>query len=116
MLNENVCYFNEVRPHRSRGRVTPRVAYESPDKTPQGTLIDQPHHRIRHDVVDVRGLVSLRYLGKLRQLNMGWKYRGERVRLYVVDEHEDIVTEDGELVGEIIPDRDYQPIIRNHST
>jgi len=118
VLNEKVRYYNEVRPHRSRGRVTPRVAYEGRDKMPAGTLIDQPHHRIRHDVVDVRGHVTLRYLGKLRHLNVGWKYRGERIRLYVVDEHVDIVTEDGELVGEIIlnPDRDYQPITRNHST
>ena len=42
------------------------------DKMPAGTLINQPHHRIRHDVVDVRGHVSLRYLGKLRHLNVGW--------------------------------------------
>jgi hypothetical protein len=36
----------------------------------------------------------------------------------VVDDHVDIVTEDGELVDEIVlnSDRDYQPIIRGHST
>ena len=85
---------------------------------PAGTLIDQPHHRIRHDVVDVRGHVTLRYLGQLRHLNVGWSYRGQSIRLYVVDDHVDIVTEDGELVGEIIlnPERDYQPIIRNRPT
>jgi len=53
-----------------------------------------------------------------RLLNVGWKYRGEQTRLYVVDDHVDIVTEDSELVDEIVlnPDRDYQPIIRGHST
>lgn len=118
ILFEIVHYYNEVRPHRARGRQTPLVAYEGRDKMPAGTLIDQPHHRIRHDVVDVRGHVTLRYLGQLRHLNVGWSYRGQSIRLYVVDDHVDIVTEDGELVGEIIlnPERDYQPIIRNRPT
>jgi transposase InsO family protein len=117
VLDNTVRYYNEVRPHRSRGRVTPLHAYEGRDRMPAGTLIDQPHHRIRHDVVDVRGHVTLRYLGKLRHLNVGWSYRGQPIRLYVVDDHVDIVTEDGELVGEIVlnPDRDYQPIIRSGS-
>jgi transposase InsO family protein len=114
VLFDVVRYYNEVRPHRARNRQTPLHAYEGRDKMPAGTLIDQPHHRIRHDVVDVRGHVTLRYLGKLRHLNVGWAYQGQRIRLYIVDEHVDIVTEDGELVGEIIlnPDRNYQPIIR----
>jgi transposase InsO family protein len=118
VLNDVIRYYNEVRPHRARNRQTPLAAYEGRDKMPAGTLIDQPHHRIRHDVVDVRGHVTLRYLGKLRHLNVGWPYRGQPIRLYVVDDHVDVVTEDGELVGEIVlnPDRDYQPIIRNYST
>jgi hypothetical protein len=117
VLDEIVRYYNDVRPHQSRQRMTPRAAYEGRDKMPAGTLINQPHHRIRHDVVDQRGHVTLRYLGRLRHLNVGWKYRGERIRLYVVDDHVDIVTEDGELVGEIVlnPDKDYQPIDRGHS-
>ncbi len=64
---------------------------------PAGTLINQPHYRIRHDVVDNRGHVTLRFLGKLRHLNVGWKYQGQRIRLYCVHDHEDIVTEDGEV-------------------
>ena len=85
---------------------------------PAGTLIHQPHHRIRHDLVDVRGHVTLRYLGKLRHLDVGWRFRGQRIRLYIVDDHVDVVTEDGELVGEITldPERDYHPINRAPST
>jgi transposase InsO family protein len=117
VLFEIVRYYNEVRPHRARNRQTPLRAYEGRDLMPAGTLIDQPHHRIRFDVVDVRGHVTLRYLGKLRHLNVGWAYRGQPIRLYVVDEHVDIVTEDGELVGEVVlnPDRNYQPIIRSRA-
>jgi transposase InsO family protein len=117
VLFEVIRYYNEVRPHRARDRQTPRHAYERRDKMPAGTLIDQPHHRIRFDVVDVRGHVTLRYLGKMRHLNVGWAYRGQPIRLYVVDEHVDIVTEDGELVGEIVlnPDKDYHSIDRTNA-
>lgn len=115
MLDEVVRYYYDVRPHRARGRCTLRAAYEGRDTMPSGTLINQPHHRIRHDVVDVRGHVTLRYLGKLRHLNVGWGNRGQRIRLCIVDEHVDVVTEDGELVGEIFlnAERDYRPIIRS---
>lgn len=111
VLDDVVRYYNEVRPHRSRDRMTPLAAYEGRDKMPAGSLINQPHHRIRHDVVDARGHVSLRYLGRLRHLNVGWRYRGQRIRLYIVDDHVDFVSEDGEFIGGITldPARDYQP-------
>jgi transposase InsO family protein len=114
VLNEKVRYYNEERPHRSRGRVTPASAYDARDKMGPHTLINQPHYRLRYDVADQRGHVTLRYLGKLRHLNVGWGYRGERVRLYVVDDQVTVANEDGELIGEITlnPDRDYQPIRR----
>ncbi len=85
---------------------------------PRDTLINQPHYRIRRDTVDQRGHVTLRYLGKLRHLNVGWRHRGDRIRLYIIDDHVDIVTEEGVRVGEIIldPDRDYQPMTNRFST
>ena len=57
--------------------------------------------------------MTLRHISKLRHLNGGWAYRGQCIRLYVVDEHVDVVTEDEELVAEIIlnPEKNYQPII-----
>lgn len=114
VLDEIVTYYNDVRPHRSRERMTPKAAYEAREKMPAGSLINQPHHRIRRDVVDTRGHVSLRYLGRLRHLNIGWQYRGQRIRLYIVDDHVDIIAEDGEFIGEITldADRDYQPRTR----
>jgi transposase InsO family protein len=114
VLVDVIGYYNDVRPHRSRDRTTPTAAYQGRDKMQRGALINQPHHRIRHDKVDIRGHVTLRYLGKLRHLNVGWAYQGQPIRLYIIDDHVDIITDDGELVGEILlnPDRDYQPIIR----
>jgi transposase InsO family protein len=111
VLDEVVAYYNDVRPHRSVGRRTPSVAYNARAKAKPHTLIHQPHWRIRTDKVDQRGHVSLRYLSKLRHLNVGWKYRGEVIKLYVLDDLVTFATEDGEFIGEtrIDPTRDYQP-------
>jgi len=115
VLFERVTYYNEVRPHRARGRSTPRAAYDARDKLGPHTLINQPHYRLRTDIVDARGHVTLRYLGKLRHLNVGWSYRGHRIFLCVVDSNVEIVSEQGELIGEIVLDaeKDYHPINRN---
>ena len=111
VLDETVRYYNEVRPHRAIDRRTPSVAYHARAKAKPHTLIYEPHWRIREDVVDVRGHVTLRYLGRLRHLNVGWKYRGARIRLYVLDDVVTFATEDGQFIGEtrMDPNRDYQP-------
>jgi transposase InsO family protein len=110
-LVEIVRYYNEVRPHRGIDRQTPHVVYNARAKAKPHTLIHEPHWRIRKDTVDVRGHVTLRYLGKLRHMNVGWKYRGQEIRLYVLDDVVTFATADGEFIGEtkINPDRDYQP-------
>ena len=90
---------------------SPFVAYNARAKAKPNTLIHQPHWRIRTDTVDVRGHVTLRYLGRLRHLNVGWKYCGHAIRLYVLDGVVTFATEDGEFIGEtrIDPNRAYQP-------
>lgn len=111
ILSEVVSYYNDVRPHRAIERKTPAVAYNARDKAQPNTLIHQPHWRIRTDIVDVRGHVSLRYLGKMRHLNVGWSYRGQAIQFFVLDDVVTFTTEDGSFIGEtkINPDRDYQP-------
>jgi len=111
VLDDAVAYYNDVRPHRSVGRRTPSVAFYARAKAMPRTLIHQPHWRIRTDKVDQRGHVSLRYLGKLRHLNVGWKYRGEVIKLYVLDDLVTFATEDDEFIGvtRINPNRDYEP-------
>jgi transposase InsO family protein len=111
VLDDVVNYYNDVRPHRGINRSTPSDAYQARAKAKPHTLIHQPHWRIRTDTVDKRGHVTLRYFGKLRHLNVGWSYRGQAIRLYVLDDVVTFATEDGEFIGEtrIDPDRDYQP-------
>ena len=111
ILEDVVAYYNDVRPHRGINRQTPATAYNARAKAKPDTLINDPHWRIRHDTVDVRGHVSLRYLGRLRHLNVGWSYRGQAIRLYILDDVVTFATDDGEFIGEtrIDPERDYQP-------
>jgi hypothetical protein len=111
VLDDVVRYYHDARPHRGVNRRTPSVAYNARAKAKSHTLIHQPHWRIRTDTVDVRGHVTLRYLGKLRHLNVGWASRGDSIRLYILDDVVTFATEDGEFIGEtrIDPNRDYQP-------
>ena len=100
-----------MRPHRGIDRRAPSVAYNARATAKPHWRIHQPHWRIRTDTVDVRGHVTLRYFGKLRHFNFGWAYRGQAIRLYVLDDVVNFATDDGEFIGEtrIDPNRDYQP-------
>lgn len=111
VLDDVARYYNEVRPHTSLARRTPDAVYHDRVRAQPHTLIHDPHWRIRTDRVDVRGHVTIRYLGRLRHLNVGWALRGQVVKLYVLDDLVTFATADGEFIGEtrIDPTRDYQP-------
>jgi transposase InsO family protein len=113
-LDDFVRYYNNERPHRSKGRRTPRQAFDALEKAPPGSLIDKPHHRIRFDVVDKSGKVSLRHHSKMLHIGVGHPFTGQRVRLYIVDDYVRVLTDDGELLGELTinPERDYQAMKR----
>ena len=90
------------RPHRSLGRRTPVVVYEARGKATAHTLIHQPHFRIRKDVVDNNGKVTLRYYGRLLHVRISYHHRHQRVRLYLIDEHIRVLGDDGNVLGEIM--------------
>ncbi len=100
-----------MRPRRRVNRCTPSVAHNARAKAKPYTSIRQPHWRIRTDTVDVRGHATLRYLGRLRHLNVGWAYRVQSIHLYIIDDVVTFATEDGEFIGEtrIDLERHYQP-------
>ena len=114
VLNEVVDYYNRVRPHRSRDLMTPSVAYESRAKALAHTLINQPHHRLRKDVVDPHGKVTLRYRGRLLHVRIGHHHRGKHVRLYIIDDHIRVLDENGVFLGEITinPEKNYQTMAK----
>ena len=109
-----VAYYNEVRPHRAKGRSTPRAAFDSRDKA---RPIKRDHAytrelRVRHDKVDQHGSVTIRYKSRLHHIGMGRQLKGTRIVLLVAGRHVRIIErETGRLLRdfELDPSRDYQP-------
>jgi transposase InsO family protein len=72
LCNQFINYYNTCRPHRSLGRRTPAAAYQArPKATPTGATPAQPHARVRHDVVDTSGTLTLRHNGRLHHIGVG---------------------------------------------
>jgi transposase InsO family protein len=112
MLDRFRAYYNEVRPHRAIGRLTPSEAYAArPKATPNGLRIPE-HYRVRRDRIDSGGAVTLRYESRLRHIKVGHRHAGTRVLMLVAGLDVRILTEDGELLRELVldPSRDYQPM------
>jgi Integrase core domain len=110
-LDRFVRYYNDERPHRARGRQTPRAAFDARDKARPGTPIATTHYRVRTDRVDNGGNVTLRHDSKLFHIGIGRPFAGTPIKLYVADLDIRIVTEDGKLLRELTLDtsRVYQP-------
>jgi transposase InsO family protein len=108
-----VAYYNDVRPHRAKNRMTPKAAFESRARArPRArTITDGKELRVRHDRVDNDGSVTIRYRSKLHHIGIGRALKGRRVILLVAGRHIRVVGEEGELLRELIldPSRDYQP-------
>lgn len=108
-----VAYYNEVRPHRAKGRKTPRSAFDSRAKarpiTREWSFTREL--RVRHDKVDRHGVVTIRYKSKLHHIGMGRARAGTRIILLVAGRNIRIITTEGELLRELEldPSRDYQP-------
>jgi transposase InsO family protein len=102
-------YYNQRRPHRALGRQTPMAVFNAKLKArPQPT--EQPtHYRVRQDMIDAHGSVTLRYLGRLRHIRVGVLHRNRKVHLLVAGADVRIVTTGGELLRELRldPDRLY---------
>jgi Integrase core domain len=105
--------YNQRRPHRSLGRLTPTAAYQQlPKATPAGSDAGS-HHRVRHDCVDKTGRVTLRVGGRLHHIGIGRAHTGLTVIMLVADHHVRVIaTDTGDLIRalDIDPTRDYQPI------
>ena len=108
-----VAYYNDVRPHRARGRLTPRAAFEARDKArPSGPKIRVGAGvRVRRDRIDKGGKVTLRHGTRLHHIGVGHAHKGRRVILLVDRLDVRVVSEDGELLRHLTldPSRDYQP-------
>jgi len=80
--------YNEQRPHRAIGRVTPGEAYRAtPKALPAGLRATGTHFRLRYDVADSKGAITLRRAGRLYHLKIGAAHARRRV-LAIADELE----------------------------
>jgi transposase InsO family protein len=109
-------HYNTRRPHRALDRQTPAEAYTARPKaepsTNRPTIAD--HYRVRHDIIDPSGVITLRYNSQLHHIGIGRRHAGTRVLVLVHDLEIRILTTDGELLRELTldPTRDYQPQTR----
>jgi transposase InsO family protein len=115
LLDVFAVHYNHERPHRSLpDRSTPADAYH---RRPKATADhrDDNHDRVRHDIVDNHGKITLRVNGRLHHIGLGAEHRGTAV---VVLAHALDVRVAHATTGELIrkltidPTTDYQPLGR----
>jgi transposase InsO family protein len=106
-------YYNEIRPHRARNRMTPRAAFDAKQKArpDPSALSAKSHKRILTTRVRDEGVLHLRVDGHPHTIGVGVAYAGMKVRIVVKGKNIRIVTQDGELIRALTldPSRNYQP-------
>lgn len=104
-------YYNFTRPHRALDRQTPAHAYNARPKAQPGGKIIPDHFRLRNDVVDKHGKLSLRHNGKMHHIGIGRAYAGIAIRMLIHEKEIRIITTSGELLKELTlnEDKNYQP-------
>ena len=117
LLEVFAAHYNHERPHRSLPeRCTPADAYQRRPKATAGDRGDDTHDRVRHDVVDKSGKITLRVNGRMHHIGLGAEHRGTRVIVLVPrprrPRHRTPAT--GELIRKLTidPTKDYQPLGR----
>lgn len=72
----------------------------------------KPHHRVRYDIIDSAGSITLRHDSRLHHLGLGRLLAGTPVTVLIADLDITVINrETGELLRELTldPARDYQP-------
>jgi transposase InsO family protein len=98
--------YDEQRPHRATGRVTPGEAYRATPKAHPAGRGAPGHFRLRYDTTDSKGAMTLRRAGRLYHLKVGAGHARRRV-LAIVDERE--VTVVALDTGEILSTHQIEP-------
>ena len=98
--------YNEYRPHRALGRITPAEAYAATAKAHPAGRGAPGHFRLRYDIADSKGAITLRRAGRLHHLKIGAAHARRRV-LAIVDEQE--VTVVALDTGEILSTHRIEP-------
>ncbi|MBA3800763.1 MAG: IS481 family transposase [Geodermatophilaceae bacterium] len=112
LLDRFVDEYNNRRPHRSlEHRATPATAYTSRPKATPGGRDDDAHDRVRRDIVDKSGKITLRYNAQMYSIGIGRTHARTRVIVLVQDLDIRIIdAATGELIRELTldPSQRYQ--------
>jgi len=102
--------YNQQRPHRSLQGRTPFQAFNARLKASPSQPGSTVHYRIRRDVVDSTGTVTLRFLSQLRHIYVGRAHKRQPVVLFIAGAHIRVCTDDGVPLRELVldPNRIYQ--------
>jgi transposase InsO family protein len=93
-------HYNEQRPHRATGRITPAEAYGAAPRAYPAGRGALAHFRLRYDAADSRGAITLRRAGRLHHLKIGAAHARTRVLAIVDEERVTVVALDtGELLS-----------------
>jgi hypothetical protein len=113
LLDAFVHLYNEQRPHRALAHhAYPGVAYRARPKATPGNRDHDAHHRVRRDIVDRAGRVTLRHNGRLHHIGLSRTLARTRVLLLIDDLDIRVIdAATGELYRHLTLDtrRDYQP-------
>lgn len=111
LLQQFQTIYNTIRVHRSIGRRTPAVAYQSLPKAEPTITENGKTWRTRHDKVGASGVITYRYAGELKHLGIGREHKSKQV-LILASGPETIIIDraSGEIIAEhqIKADKDYQ--------
>jgi transposase InsO family protein len=112
-LDAFTSYYNHQRPHRSLPhRATPATAYHARPKATPGDRTTGTHHRVRTDIIDTSGVITLRHHGRLHHIGIGRTHARTHILMLIRDLHIRVINAaTGELLRELTldPTRDYQP-------
>ena len=96
----------------TRKRAAVPIAYAArPKAVPTGTPFDDTHYRVRHDIVDQFGKLTLRHGSRLHHIGISRRHARKPVLVLVKDLHVRITNDAGEVLRDfqLDPTRDYQP-------
>jgi transposase InsO family protein len=107
-----VAYYNTRRPHRSLSRRTPSAAYQArPKASPPASAEAEPQPRVRRDIVDSHGKLTLRHAGRLHHIGIGRTHARTPVLMLINGLDIRIIqAHTGQIIRELIlnPAVDYQ--------
>lgn len=104
--------YNHDRPHRALNRRTPAEAYAALPKDQPSLELLERHWRVRHDIVDTNGTITVRWAGKLRHLAIGRAHQRADIVLLIAGRDTLVINRTtSEIIAEHHLDdtRDYQP-------